>query len=242
MTDTMLPLDQPRSIALKVNGTLLIYNLRRITADDWSKYFAGIVNETIETKAGRERMFEADSALIELVTNTVQSVAGYAAIPAEWKPALPARPRLAVGRVLRAAAIDRQEDGMSLSPLQDVRLSCSWTLGDDGKMLSYSGLVHRFRHPSIGDLKAFNMETARVKVSGSAEYGRTVYPERQAIAMRLYDQLIEEVDGYSVNGAPLTSKEEIVREMDGAHKAAAMLEALVGSGEEELAIVGADAE
>jgi hypothetical protein len=51
----------------------------------------------------------------------------------------------------------------------------------------------------------------------------TTYPSRQLIAMKLYDELIDSVDGYSANGEPLADAETIQREMDGAHKASAAL-------------------
>jgi hypothetical protein len=59
----------------------------------------------------------------------------------------------------------------------------------------------------------------------------TSYPSRQGVAMKIYDDLIESVDGYSVGGVPLTGVEAIRREMDGAHKAAAAL-ALFEQGDE----------
>jgi hypothetical protein len=49
--------------------------------------------------------------------------------------------------------------------------------------------------------------------------------------MKIYDDLIESVEGYSIGHEPLANVEEIKREMDGAHKAAAAL-ALFDSGEE----------
>ncbi len=53
--------------------------------------------------------------------------------------------------------------------------------------------------------------------------------------MKLYDELIESVEGYSVAGQPLTDVEAIKQEMDGAHKAAAALELFLG--EDEVTVV-----
>ena len=58
---------------------------------------------------------------------------------------------------------------------------------------------------------------------GTADAGVTTYPSRQAIGMKIYDDLIVSVDGYSSGGSPLIGAEAIKREMDGAHKAAAAL-------------------
>ena len=49
-------------------------------------------------------------------------------------------------------------------------------------------------------------------------------------AREIYDELIEEVEGYSVDAIPLAGIEHIVREMDAAHKAEAAL-ALFSQGE-----------
>ena len=68
-------------------------------------------------------------------------------------------------------------------------------------------------------------------MSVTAEGAVTTYPSRQAIAMKIYDDLIESVQGYSVDGTPLSSVEEIQHAMDGAHKAAAAL-ALFEQGDE----------
>jgi len=117
----------------------------------------------------------------------------------------------------------RERDGAPLlSDLVEVSLDANW--GTPNGMTLFSGLIHRFRQPSIEDLKKFNFESARTRVTGTAEAGITTYPARQAIAMSIYDDLIESVDGYAVGGRPLEGVENIRREMDGAHKAVAALE------------------
>jgi hypothetical protein len=224
----MLPLDTPRSIALRVKGKLLTWHFRRIGHADWQKFFEGIVNRVLRHNGVEERVFESDTALLELVDRTLSSVHGYnfdENAASEWKQALPIQHKVTVGVILRAVACDRAADELILGPGVTVRLSASWSMdGQTGRMTTYSGLLHHFRHPSIEQLREFNFETSRTRILGTGLDGVTVYPARQAIAARLYDQLIESVEGYSVGGQPLAGAEAIATEMDGMHKATAAMQ------------------
>jgi hypothetical protein len=231
-----LPLDTPRSITLKAKDHSYLYSLRRVTAEDWTKYYRGIVHQIIQQEGGREQVFEADSAVIELVNDVLVSVDGYGDLGGlkDWRAALPIKHRVAVGIMLRSVATQKEKsDEPVLCDLVEVKLNAAW--GIDGHLAQFTGLVHRFRHPQPEHLKKFNFEAARVRVKGNSSEGISIYPSRQAIAMKLYDELIESVDGYSVAGQPLTDIEAIKQEMDGAHKAAAALELFLG--EDEVTVV-----
>lgn len=220
-----LPLDAPRAVTLKSKGRSYTYHVRRITQEDWTAYFSAIVHQTIQRGDDREQVFESETALLELVDRVLTGVDGYGDATAmkDWKLALPIKHRIAVGTALRNVGPSRgASESPDLCETVETRLDATWSTA--GATLLYSGLVHRFRQPSIEQLKRFNFESARVKISGSAENGVSVYPARQAIAMKIYDELIDSVDGYSVCGAPLQGVENIRREMDGAHKAAAALD------------------
>jgi hypothetical protein len=222
----MLPLDVPRTITLKGAQKTLSYHFRRITAADWQAFFAAIVHQTLQRGPVRETVYESETAQIELVEKALKSVDGYGDLSSlkNWKAALPLTHRLSVGVVLRnVGESSRPRETAQLADLITIELDAFWSAGDKGKATLYSGLVHRFRQPSIAQLRHFNFETARVRVEGTAENGITTYPARQLVAMRIYDELIEEVDGYSVDGKPLVGIENIQREMDGAHKAEAAL-------------------
>lgn len=233
--DALLPLDQPRQVVLRARERGYTYTLRRVTDKDWAQYFSGIVHQTLQVDGRRENVFETDSALIELVGAVLVSAEGYGDLSAikDWKSALPFKHRVAVGIVLRGvASAPPSDDAPALAELVDVRLNGTWPT--EGKSLLYEGLVHRFRHPSIEQLKRFNFEASRVKVRGTGENGVSIYPSRQLIAMKIYDELIEGVEGYGVNGEPLAGVDAIRREMDGAHKAAAALQLFVGEDEVEI--------
>jgi hypothetical protein len=229
--NAMLPLDQPRSITLKGAKQKYTYHLRRVTVQDWLTYYAGTVNKTLNRGREREDIFDSDSALIEMVEGLLTGAEGHGDVSARkgWQAAVPLKHKLAIGISLRSVgpeiAQPLDEDGL-LPETQEVRLSAAWPAG--GKTLMYSGLIHRFRRPGVDDLKRFNAEVSSVRTRGTAMDGITVRPSQHAVAMRIYDDLIESVDGYSIDGKPLEGAEAIRREMDGAHKAAAALELFLG--------------
>lgn len=245
----MLPLDAARSVAFRTGTGNFIYHFRRIEKADWQQYFAGIVHQVVNAGGVREQVFESETALIDLVERTLDSVVGYGNVEMkDWRRALPLQHKLAAGVALRAVGeslvgcpacnakrgkqvCERcsgtgQVTARSLQPglcdLVEVPLDAQWGVAD-GRMTQYHGLIHRFRHPGIADLKRFNFENARVRVSGTSESGLTIYPVRSAVAMALYDDLIESVDGYQVAGRPITEAEDCKKWIDGAHKAAAAL-------------------
>lgn len=225
-TDTeaaLLPLDAPRAVAFKTKTGNFVYHFRRIEQKDWEHFFSSIVHQTVQSKGSREQVFESETALVELVDNTVASVDGYGTIePKNWKRTLPVAHKLAAGIALRSVGTSNADAASAtLCDLVEVNLEANWGVGD-GKTVYYSGLIHRFRQPGIAELRRYNFERARVKVTGTAENGVTSFPASQVIAMKIYDDLIDSVEGYSVMGMAI-QPEQIKGWMDGAHKAAACL-------------------
>lgn len=231
----LLALDAPRVVALKGKTQSFRYHLRRVIDADWRRYFAAIVRQTLHVAGQREEVFDADTALLDLVGSVLVKVEGYGQISGDgWREALPYSHRMAVGIVLRNVGASGAGDDARphLSDRAEVRLHGAWST--EGHITLHEGLVHRFRHPSAEHLKRFHFESSRVIVRGNAENGVSIYPSRQGAAMSLYDELIDSVEGYSVNGEPLEGAEAIRREMDGAHKAAAALELFQGGEEVEI--------
>jgi hypothetical protein len=223
--DAMLPLDVPRAVALKSGSGNFIYHLRRVGIADWRTFYSSIVHQKLRVDGQLVEVFESESALVELVESALVRVEGYDGIDQvkKWKDALPLQHKLAVGVALRSVSVAKKKETSSLlCDLVEVRLDAAWAT--DGETMYYQGLVHRFRHPSIEQLKKFNFEAARVIVRGDGDNGISLYPSRQAIAMKIYDELIESVEGYSIGGVAISDVEAIKREMDGAHKATAALE------------------
>jgi hypothetical protein len=207
----LLNLDAPRVITLKTKSGEFTYTTRRVTLKDWEQYFQGVVDQTMRVDGEFQKVYDADSAAVELADRVLLNVE-----PVK----LPFSHRLAIGAVLRTATTLDHFDA-EIADRTVVKLGAIWPT--DGASHAYEGLVHRFRHPSIENLKRYKFETSRVRVRGEGKDSVSMYPSRMAIAMKLYDELIDSVDGYAVNGVALEGKENIVREMDGGHKAVAAL-------------------
>lgn len=207
----LLNLDVPRTITLKTKSGEFTYSTRRVTQKDWEQYLQGIVDQTMRVDGEFQKVYEADSAQVELADRVLLNLD---------TSKVPFSHRLAIGTVLRSVS-PLEEFEAEIAERIVVRLGAMWPV--DGKSQVFEGLVHRFRHPSIEDLKRYKFETSRVRVRGEGKDSVSVYPPRLAIGMKLYDELIDSVDGYAVNGASLDGKENIVREMDGMHKAVAAL-------------------
>lgn len=224
--NALLPLDQTRVITLRTDRAQYSYQFRRLTLKDWQTYFAGIVHRTFNVAGGRETVYESESSQIELVERTLKAVGGYGDTSKlkNWKQAIPLKHRFAVATVLRSVGpSDPDPDSGLLSDLVEVKLDGAWSDDGTGKTSFFSKLIHRFRTPSIEQLRKFNFETARVRVEGTSSEGVTIYPSRHLVAMKIYDELIDSVEGYSVGGIALDGIEQIQAEMDGAHKAEAAL-------------------
>jgi hypothetical protein len=206
----LLHLDAPRVITLKSARGEFKYKTRRVTLKDWERCFQSIVDQSMRVDGEFQKVFDNQGALVELADQVLLDVD-----PSK----LPVSHRLAVGSALQTAvAMDPEKE---LFDVETVNLAAIWTT--EGESRAFEGLVHHFHPLSLADIKKFRFESVRVRVKGDGKNSVTVYPSRLAIAMKMYDDLIESVEGYAVGGAPLTSKADIVREMDGAPKAAAAL-------------------
>jgi hypothetical protein len=227
-----LELSHPRIIVLagknsKGEPRLYRYETRRIRLEDWDRYFRAVVNQTRNVDGEREQIFENDTARLDLVERVVTAVDGYgdfgAAQITNWRAALPLNHRLGVGGALCSVGAQEQDEDAPLSEFTEIKIDALWSANAEGKMQLIRGLVHRFKQPSIEQLKRWNYESARVRVRGTAKDGVTIYPSRPAFAMVMYDELITGVDGYTVNGTPLTGVDAINGEMDGCHKAESVM-------------------
>lgn len=223
----LLPLDVPRRIVINNGRKEFTYIFRRIGADDWRVYYSNIVNRIVTIDGQSRRIYEDESATLALIEKTLSLVDGYGApLPANWRAMLPPQHRIAVGMVLRAVGRSPKQPDISLSGTVDVALDATWSGDQDGtefSMIEYHGLIHRFRHATLDQFRIFNLETAWTATSGTALNGMTIFPSRPIAAMKVYDELIESVEGYSLHGEPLTDVETIKANMDGAHKVAAAL-------------------
>lgn len=215
-----LDLGVARTIALKFASRLYTWTFRRIERNDWEQFFRSFETETTNILGEQTETFEIESGLVELARSCVVKVEGYK-MPAagDWRSMLPLGHLKAYAQVLRDVHAEptRDDAPFALSDLSEVSLSCIWS-GD-----RWTGLVHRFRQPTLQEQKDYHRAASTYRIVGNDRGNRTIYPARQALMMDFYDKLIESVDeSYCVRGEALTAREAIVREMDCSHKVAAI--------------------
>jgi hypothetical protein len=226
-TSTLLMLDQPRVISVREGKRLYTFEFRRITQQDWERYFNGLYVASRNDGQGQTNTMDLQTAGIELFESTVSKVTGYRRelnTPEDFKKVFP-RHAINVSWILRSVFASTEEDD---SPLDcdtvESRIDAVWSqtkAGDETTM--FKGLVHRFLPPSIEQKKKY-LRTGSVSkiIGGSRRGGTTIYTLRNKVMLDLYDELIQSVEGYGVNGAPLTGAEAIKREMDAYHKVEAV--------------------
>jgi hypothetical protein len=235
----LLALDESRVIRLTVGKTQISYEFNPIGEKEWRRCMEAAVTKVEQTGDERIRSNDEAPALAELFTRCVREIMGYKGTDAMTLPQIvarvPFRHRVAVAQVLRAVSVSSATDEATLSDYSEVKLDCPWTADEAGQMQMFTGLVHRFKQPSLDQYRKWRLGTARNLTSGDADNGVTVYPSRLAVALGLYDEMIAEVDGYSFNRAPLVDVEDIKVAMDGMHKARAVME-LFDRNEEDILV------
>jgi hypothetical protein len=237
MSSVSLPLDQPRAIVIRHKEKKFVYRFRRIGDSDWLRYYAGIISQTETVNNDQVRCSDFRAALHQLVESTLQSVEGYTApnglsmeTMSDWKLKLPIGHKTQVGLMLVDVSVE-ERDVSVLTDLNEISLTATWAASPEQQMLKYSGLIHRFQHPTIEQMRRFYRESSRTRVVGGSRTGKTIWTGRQELLAHFYDELIASVDGYTVAGVPLTEASQIKAQMDTHHKVAAA-QALFSAGEE----------
>jgi len=217
----LLPLDATRTVSFAARGATYTYYFPRITSKDWDHCFKAIeISFEDDGKGGRLSSTTSASAFMALAREKVQRVEGYAGElmgREDWRRWLPSGHVLLVANVLQEAAAGPAPEG-AIDPLRiEISLNGLWG-SPEAKMLRYSGLKHRFAPPSMEHERQLNRAMSEsVTVMGSLTR-KEFMPAKHPVLMRLYDELIESVEGYSAEGRPLEGRERIIEYMDGYHK------------------------
>lgn len=226
--DALLPLDAPRVVNFRDRGNPFTWHFRRLTDDDWRNYFAAGVVESERSGTALINRIDFASAGVALVENALTTVDGYLmrqgelmALP-KWKQRLPLGHRQLALNLLQQVDVNQQDRELVFdADVEEVRLDAMWEIvpKPDGANTMYRGLVHRLRLPSAEEQRKYFRATSESRVVGGSRTGRTIYANRRGILLELYDELVVEVEGYSVAGEPLTGRFEAIRKhMDGCHK------------------------
>lgn len=228
--DQMLPLDEPRVIAIKDGKFTYSFFFRRITRDDWERFFDGIYSTSRQEQKAQVNTIDLSTAGIELVESTIIKVEGYAAgfdtSKPGWQQKIPPRHSGPLSWILRSVVPSQAESDSPFDPeRQEVRLDAAWSQTAAGPQITmYKGLVHWFLAPTAEDKRRYYRALSVSKVIGGTRTGTTIHPSRHRVLIELYDKLIHSVEGYSAAGKSLgTDREGIKREMDAYHKTQAVI-------------------
>lgn len=226
---TAIELAKPRVIVIEDRGKKYSLKLDRITKKQWLKYFEGIMS-TSENKGGkRVNHFESTGALVELVELLLIGAEGYAtadgspiAQVAGWQQLVPLRHRQAVGgAIVDVHRDDPSEEETIVLGAEAISLTAVWGADEAGVMRKFSGLRHCFKTPSAQHQGRYSRDSNCSVIVGGRR-GITRWLGVQATLIELYDELIQSVEGYTVNGVELGSdRTAIVGEMDAYHKVVA---------------------
>ncbi|QHN04428.1 hypothetical protein FTO74_14425 [Granulicella sp. WH15] len=234
--EVLLDLAKLRIIRLHDRNRSFTLFCRRIERADWLAYFAAIRITSEQTGAKRANTMDFETPRVMLAERVLLKAEGYKVagfdkledVP-NWQSRLPLSHRRQLGATLaNVRSSEASEDFVIHAEAEEVLLDAAWSavhlIGDSWAMNEYQGLKHILKTPTDAQYKRYNQESSRSIVVGGSRSGKTIYTGAHAVLCDLYDELILSVEGYSVDGKPLTSVEQIRAEMDLHHKFSAAQE------------------
>lgn len=226
-----IDLATPRTICLMEGERTYSFHFARIGEELWKEYFRAIDKRERLREGKIEPIVDLTASRGVLLEKALQSAEGYTLPEGKqitdienWKQKLPAAHRAAICGLLtnwdRATLAD---DEAQIFGLDSVALRCIWTANEAKQMVRVPRLVHRFETPTFEQERRYRRENSRSIIVGGSRYsGETVYPATQLVNIALYDEMIQSVEGYVVNGRPIEGRDAIAREMDAFHKCVAV--------------------
>ncbi len=226
----MFELKQNRTLVITIGRRVFSYVVRPATREEWFAYFDSITVEQEQKGEETVNTSEITTARLALLAKVLVAVQGYDTPSCQpvmeidgWKTKLPTAHRMAIADLLFDVGRDEKaESDIFAIGEERVTLKAYSTATADTRLVQERGLVHIFAVPSPDQHRAYSRDSSRSIITGGRN-GRTRFLGAQRTLVSLYDQLIQRVEGYSVEGEPLTDdKDRIVSSMDSYHKAQAM--------------------
>ena len=224
-----IELNKPRVIVFDHRKRSYQLTIKVISDKEWLRYFEGI-ESTSENQEGQQvNFFDSSAARVALLERNLIGAAGYpegVTDTQNWQQLLPMSHRLSASNALVQVgkSADAEDDEVFSLGFENVFLDAVWTANDAGDgMIKFHKLRHQFRTPTAEHQRRFSRDAGRSRIVGGSRTGKTQWLGGQPTLIKLYDELIENVDGYSVDGASLLGapKDKIVLHMDAYHKVAA---------------------
>jgi hypothetical protein len=225
-----IELTQERVVSFQLSPkNQFTFYFRRLTPEDWKKFFVAIAIESETEKDGRTDRIDFRTASLLLFEDTIQRVEGYKtssgdfmALP-NWRDRIPFGHKIKAAEFLQEVKVSEEDREYIIdASVDEVYLDVTWGSSRPGTMSRYTGIIHRFNPPTVKQRQKFTRALSESRVIGGSRTNKTIYPGRQGLLAELYDELVVSVEGYMLNGAPLTNVEVIRKEMDTFHKVAAV--------------------
>lgn len=181
---------------------------------------------------------DASSPLLDLLPEVAVSAEGYPQLArlagaADWLSKIPLTHRLGYGAVLLGVS-EMREPGQQAPPAfplaqtHAVRIEAVWGDVTSCAMRRHRHLIHEFETPSKGQCERYQRASSQMRRTAAVRRAKAtefLAPEPGITAQvraALYDELILKVEGYAVNGEPLSDdREKIIANMDTFHKVGA---------------------
>lgn len=204
----------------------IVHVLRVPKGKDWIDYdrSLAVAMEDAPEKNGVRWTDNGMTAACNLWDSICQEVKGYSKgeAPKDWKKRVPPEHKKTTIQQLLLVYPDHSdsesEDCLFLS------------VGDENTFIrafrgiEYTALRHTFNSPSPEQRIVFSRITSDSYLIKDREGGpdRVVFPSCLSEIIKIYNALIKEVAGYSIDGKEGLSREEIIKWMDVQHKRAAL--------------------
>lgn len=218
----------PRSVLVHDRGRQYLLQVKPIPKEAWLRYFDAVVS-TSEYRDGKQvDSFDNTTARRELAESVLIHAEGYKSdkplteIPG-WQALLPPSHLAAVGNVLTSATLSSGESEALTLGRETILIDAIWGADAEGRMLKHVGLKHVLRTPTADQHRRYSRDSSRSVIVGGSRSGSTRWLGAQRTLAELYDELVESVDGYTIERRPPANAEEIARHMDTFHKVAAAL-------------------
>ena len=220
-----LELATPRTLTFTDRGRLFSYTIKPVTKQQWLLYFRGIVStQELDGDGNQTSTYDSSAPRMELLQAVLTGGSGFSfdlSTVDGWQSKLPLSHRRALADMLVATDIDTTASADELNlGYETVRLRSTWTAGDDNTMVESTGLIHVFYSPTADHQRRYSRAYNTSVVEGGNRNGRTRFLGAQAVLIEIYDELIDSVSGYTLNGDALKAG-DIAGAMDAYHKVAA---------------------
>ena len=232
--DILLELTEARVIVMRDRERTFTLTCRRIEKADWLAYFAAIQVISEREGEGQSNVYDGETALKLLAETVLVDAKGYKVEGGKnltdmpnWQTRIPLAHRLQLGRVLQEVTPSHHQDPFLIhAEGEQVLIDAAWSAhsfqdeeyNERSAVRKFIGLKHVVKTPTEDQHKRYNRQASRSLILGGSRKGKTIYAGAQALLCDLYDELILTVDGYSLNGVQLSSRSDIIGNMDLHHK------------------------